>query len=78
MLDRSDVVARYDSNPERHDHFFCTRCGRAFDFEIQQLPTIIAQVAGGLGKIEHVEARVQGVCKDCLNNERINDSADFG
>ena len=66
MLDRSDVVARYDSNPERHDHFFCTRCGRVFDFEAPQLPNLVAPLAEKFGRVEHTEARVQGICKECL------------
>ena len=70
MLDRSNVVARYDSNPKRHDHFYCTRCGRVLDFELPQLPNLVATLAAKFGTVEHIEARVQGVCKRCLAQEQ--------
>ena len=70
MLDRSDVVARYDSNPKRHDHFFCTQCGRVFDFEASELLELIAPLADKLGRIAHIEARVQGICCECLKRKR--------
>jgi len=67
VLDRADVVARYDSNPERHDHFFCEKCGRVFDFEVADLVERVEPFASQQGQVEYVEARVRGVCRECLN-----------
>ena len=70
ILDRADVVARYDVEPKkRHDHFQCERCGRFFDFEVKALPELVDAVAGALGRIEHAEIRVRGICNDCLRQE---------
>ena len=69
QLERSDVVARYDSNPLRHDHFFCERCGRIFDFNAEEIDPIVRKTATPIGQINRVEARVLGVCQDCLSKE---------
>ena len=68
-LERPDVVARYDCNPERHDHFFCDRCGRVFDFEAPTLPTLAEELAGRFGRVERAEIRARGVCRECLERE---------
>ncbi len=75
VLDRADVVARYDSNPKRHDHFFCERCGRVFDFEVVDLEKLVKPLVDKTGRIDYVEARVRGVCRDCLNKEQTNENA---
>ena len=72
VLDRADVVARYDSNPKRHDHFFCERCGRVFDFEVVDLEKLVKPLVDKTGRVEYIEARVRGVCRDCLNKEQAN------
>ena len=69
LLERPDVVARYDANPNRHDHFYCEKCGRFFDFEIEELPALVDAAVGSLGKIERAEIRVRGICNECLAKE---------
>ncbi len=62
-----DGSARYDSNPQPHHHFMCTRCDRLCDVEqsdaaervianIKQLSADCA-IAGSL--------TMQGICKKC-------------
>ena len=69
VVDRSDVVARYDCNPVRHDHFVCERCGRFFDFELSELPGLVEPIVTSFGTIGRVEIRASGVCKSCLAQE---------
>lgn len=66
LLDRPDVVARYDADTSRHDHFYCRQCGRYFDFKIDELPKLVEAAIGSFGKIERYEIRARGVCKECL------------
>ena len=70
QLERPDVVARYDSNPRRHDHFYCERCGRVFDFSADEVDAIARAAANKLGAITRVEARVTGICEECLRKEQ--------
>jgi Fur family peroxide stress response transcriptional regulator len=70
ILDRADVVARYDANTKRHDHFYCEKCGRFFDFEIKELPMLVDAKVRSLGKIERAEVRVRGICNECLAKEK--------
>ncbi len=69
QMDRADVVARYDANPSRHDHFYCEKCGRVFDFEIENLEALLPDAARNLGRADRVEARIRGVCRECLAAE---------
>ena len=69
-LERPGAVAQYDSNPNRHDHFFCVRCGKIFDFDVGAALEAVEERASALGRIHRVEARVQGVCYVCLKMEK--------
>lgn len=66
LMDRPDVVARYDANPKRHDHYYCSRCGRVFDFEMANLEALLPDEAKKIGRIDKVETRIRGVCRECL------------
>ena len=66
MMDRPNVLARFDANPKRHDHFYCSKCGRVYDFEIENLETLLPEAAVKIGSVEHVETRIRGVCRECL------------
>lgn len=68
-LERPDVVARYDSNPKPHHHFFCTCCGRIFDFFTEDLDPIVLEKTRNIGRTDRIEARIQGVCQDCLTSQ---------
>jgi Fur family ferric uptake transcriptional regulator len=52
---------------QRHPHFYCRQCGRmnclnpkSISMDMTAFERIIP------GKIDHVEVRVDGVCKNCL------------
>jgi Fur family transcriptional regulator, peroxide stress response regulator len=62
--------ARYDANLAHHHHFVCTRCGAARDVVDPALDAIPApQGTEGLGRVEAVEVRLQGVCAACERRE---------
>ncbi|MBQ7030708.1 MAG: transcriptional repressor [Thermoguttaceae bacterium] len=37
------MLSRFDANPKRHDHFYCSKSGRVFDFEIENLETLLPE-----------------------------------
>ena len=67
LLDPADVTARYDASVQRHDHFFCSQCGRVYDFTVPDLPDLVQAQAETLGRIDYVEVRAYGVCRQCLD-----------
>ncbi|MDO5309278.1 MAG: transcriptional repressor [Planctomycetia bacterium] len=70
VLDRSDVIARFDADVTRHDHFYCEVCGRVYDFKIEELPELAAPHVSLIGEVRQLETRVRGVCYDCLRKEK--------
>jgi Fur family transcriptional regulator, peroxide stress response regulator len=62
--------ARYDANVTNHHHFVCTRCGIAHDIVDPGLEAVRAPAGTkGLGRVETVEVRLRGVCKECEQYE---------
>ncbi|MDZ4178083.1 MAG: Fur family transcriptional regulator [Coriobacteriia bacterium] len=58
--------ARYDANLDHHHHFVCTRCGAAHDIADDGLDAVRPSAAAtGVGRVETVEVRLRGVCKEC-------------
>jgi|BioPla2DNA2_1021312.scaffolds.fasta_scaffold38753_2 Fur family peroxide stress response transcriptional regulator len=72
ILDPPNVVARYDSSSKRHDHFFCQQCGKIVDFNADEIDAIIRNKLSAVGRIDRVEARVLGVCQECLDKETVS------
>jgi len=57
--------ARYDANPEAHQHFVCRRCGRLRDVPPDWFPVAIpAGVEPGFS-VEHFRIVAEGVCDEC-------------
>ncbi|MBR4750886.1 MAG: transcriptional repressor [Thermoguttaceae bacterium] len=69
LIVRPDVVARYDSNPQRHDHFYCLRCGKITDFNVDEVDGIVRNKLSQFGRVDRIEARASGICRDCLDKE---------
>lgn len=51
-----------------HGHFHCTRCGRCICLRLEDAH--LERLAGAelleLGRVDEVELRVEGVCRECL------------
>ncbi|SKA96470.1 Fur family transcriptional regulator, ferric uptake regulator [Paucidesulfovibrio gracilis DSM 16080] len=76
LLVEHGVVARH-TGPERtahyclgrgHGHFHCTHCGRCICLRLEDahLERLVGPELTGLGRVEDVELRVEGICSDCL------------
>lgn len=63
--------ARYDANQARHHHFVCQRCGLIRDLYSESLDSITApEQTAPLGRVEGIEVRFHGVCKECVRREK--------
>ncbi len=61
-----DAAARYDRNSDRHDHAFCTRCGRLIDVSVTLPKKTLEQVRRRTGlriTVHHVQ--FLGLCSPC-------------
>ena len=66
-----DAAARYDRNPERHDHAVCTGCGRLIDTSILLPPKAIDEVRRKTGlRITSHHVQFLGLCRTCLRSTR--------
>ncbi len=69
----SGLEHRYDFRHEMHHHFLCKKCGRIIDIDV---------VCPNLGKmlecghnVEEVHGYFKGICKKCMNKEKIKDGS---
>lgn len=57
--------ARYDANPEAHQHFICRRCGQLRDVPADWFPVSIPEGAGTDFSVEQYRIVAEGVCRGC-------------
>ncbi|HSK70326.1 MAG TPA: transcriptional repressor, partial [Pyrinomonadaceae bacterium] len=57
---------RFDRKTTRHDHAFCTDCGKLVDIELD-LPAELVRAAAEHSKFkpESLEFTLRGLCPDC-------------
>jgi len=55
--------AHYDYDPKPHHHFYCTRCKRIYNVEIECEVAKRGEIEGH--KIEGVQACFYGICASC-------------
>ena len=65
-----DGEVRYDVNTDPHGHFKCIKCGRIYDIEIK--PDIFNYISTDEHKPMEYHFYVIGICKDCLQKERMD------
>ncbi len=68
-----DKAARYCVRPRRatgpHGHFYCTRCGEMECLNESCLMEAISTCGRSFQhRIDHVELRLEGICKHCLDS----------
>ena len=56
--------ACFDPRPDPHHHFFCRKCGKILDIEVD-CPIFKAESIEG-HKVEEVQAYLYGICTFCL------------
>lgn len=55
---------RYDFVRQNHHHFYCTKCKRIYDVELNvELPSI-SSINGH--EVQNVQLTLVGICKECL------------
>lgn len=66
-LERAGDALRYDSNPDDHHHFVCSRCSRVVDVYLSSVDYKVDAPRSGLGgaQIESCEVQLRGVCPQC-------------
>jgi Fe2+ or Zn2+ uptake regulation protein len=57
--------ARYDANPEPHQHFVCLRCGRLEDVPAEWFPVSVPQGAASSFRIVQFRIVAEGLCPRC-------------
>ena len=64
---------RYDTNPERHHHLFCTRCHTLIDIERDFAGRDLTPAEAAGYQVARHQVTFYGVCPDCqhvIENER--------
>lgn len=66
-LERAGDALRYDSNPDDHHHFVCSRCSRVVDVYLSSVDYKVDAPRSGLSgaQIESCEVQLRGVCPQC-------------
>lgn len=64
FIDRTSE--RFDGNTVLHAHFMCEDCGRIYDSEITDLPTVSSYAPEG-SELRRTQLLYYGICTDCLN-----------
>jgi Fur family ferric uptake transcriptional regulator len=69
-LDFGGGQARFDGNPQNHDHLRCLRCGRIDDLEPTPLAALLdgSQDRGGY-QILGRRLELLGICPECQRND---------
>jgi len=60
---------RFDGNSSWHHHFICERCGRIIDLDIRCEYLEKGEVEGH--RIKEFYGYFKGICRDCLEREKI-------
>ncbi len=53
----------YEYNMAPHDHFFCRKCKKIYDVNINKPSTGMIEIEGH--KIEEIYTYIKGICKNC-------------
>jgi Fur family peroxide stress response transcriptional regulator len=60
----------FDGRIEPHYHFYCNKCGRVIDLDIEQLDCINEAAGKNFdGVIENHTMMFYGTCNDCIKSE---------
>ena len=70
-------VERFDGNTDPHVHFFCTECGAVVDLTGLTVPEELNKAAATEtgGQVGTCQLTFTGVCLECLNNMKTEESA---
>lgn len=63
---------RYDYNTDTHGHFKCELCGKLYDFDFKNEEMALNGLKNH--EIQQVHLYVKGICADCKESSRKNQS----
>ena len=67
-IEMPDMPDRFDWRVTVHDHLYCEKCGRVFDFTLPEaLDKQIEEVSGM--HVKQYSLVAKGICSDCMKNE---------
>jgi Fe2+ or Zn2+ uptake regulation protein len=55
---------RYDIRQGMHHHFFCKKCGKIIDIDLE-CPNVERMLSYG-HKVEEIHGYIKGICKECM------------
>jgi Fur family peroxide stress response transcriptional regulator len=59
----------FDPNPEVHGHFRCNRCGRLYDFPVNE--DMVRQLAAATPhNVTEIQLYLYGLCTECARTEK--------
>lgn len=66
-----DKNMRFDGNISAHAHFFCTKCGKVYDFGFEIMAKInsLASVSAEGYRIDDSQLNCKGICSECARRE---------
>ena len=65
------MVYELDYGYPQHDHLYCTRCRKLFEFQSDELMNLRDKVASNKGfRVSGHRMIIQGVCRDCGKSRR--------
>lgn len=65
------TVYEHDYGYPQHDHLYCTRCQKLFEFQSDELLRLRDEVAAEHGfRVTAHRMIVQGICRDCSKSRR--------
>lgn len=68
-IEMPDMPDRFDCRMTVHDHLYCEKCGRVFDFTLpQDLDEQIEKISGM--KVKQYNLIAKGICSDCIKCEQ--------
>ena len=59
----------YDGDTKTHVHFYCTKCGKITDMDVDKIPELPSKEIDGC-LINNVQVYFKGICKDCRAKEK--------
>lgn len=72
------TVYEHDYGYPQHDHLYCTRCRKLFEFQSEELMRIRDEVAAERGfRVTGHRMIIQGVCRDCVKSRRTKRKQDL-
>ena len=65
IINIEDKELRFDADISNHGHFKCTKCGKIYDFELNEKNLFLPNLSEFTINEQHIY--LKGVCPNCIN-----------